>query len=183
MPEAAVLSRAEQGSEGMCQQSWQPAVRQYPVSVWWHDFFNIVALGAINAANFWFLLYQTGFYRFWWASVVYFVVDFAWIVLDPSCVKSPYVLAAHHVVAAVYTLLPFFYPSTASKMSFVMTVEVRISGQDVLTGSTAAAGDADHNIAITQIPACLCGKLKCNHTVPVRWLVCRLNADVTSPCR
>jgi hypothetical protein len=123
MPKAAVLSRIEQGSEG--QPSWQPAVRQYPMSVWWHDFFNIVALGAINTANFWFLLYQTGFYRFWWASVVYFIVDFAWIMLDPSCVKSPYVLAAHHVVAAVYTLLPFFYPSTASKMSFVMTVEVR----------------------------------------------------------
>lgn len=92
---------------------------------WWHDAFNVAALGVINSANCWYLLYGTGFRFFWWSTVLYFLADFAWIAACPHCVKSPGVLAGHHLVAAAYTLLPFFYPSTASKMSFVMTVEVR----------------------------------------------------------
>lgn len=68
------------------------------------------------------------FSAFWWVTMVYFVVDFAWILLEPRCVKSPAVLLTHHVVAASYMFLPFFYPFTAPKMSYVMTVEVCPSG-------------------------------------------------------
>lgn len=57
-------------------------------------------------------------------SLVYFVLDFVWILLDPICVKSPAVLLIHHIVAVLYMMLPFYYPSTAPKMSYVMTVEV-----------------------------------------------------------
>jgi hypothetical protein len=67
------------------------------------------------------------FETFWWASLAYFLVDFAWILLDPSCVKSPAVLLGHHIVAVTYMMLPFNYPQTAAKMSYVMTVEVRTS--------------------------------------------------------
>jgi hypothetical protein len=64
------------------------------------------------------------FQTFWWVTMAYFITDFAWIALDPICVKSPSVLLIHHVVAALYMLLPFHYPSTAPKMSYVMIVEV-----------------------------------------------------------
>jgi hypothetical protein len=67
------------------------------------------------------------FETFWWASLTYFLVDFAWILLDPVCVKSPAVLLIHHVVAVLYMMLPFNYPITAPKMSYVMTVEVCLS--------------------------------------------------------
>jgi hypothetical protein len=64
------------------------------------------------------------FETFWWVSLAYFLVDFAWILLDPACVKSPAVLLGHHIVAVTYMMLPLNYPITAPKMSYVMTVEV-----------------------------------------------------------
>ena len=57
--------------------------------------------------------------------MLYFVLDFIWIIIDQNCVKSATPLAIHHVVSAVYAFLPYFYPDVAIKMSLVMTVEVR----------------------------------------------------------
>lgn len=70
------------------------------------------------------LYLRAEFETFWWASLAYFLLDFAWILLDPVCVKSPAVLLIHHIVAVLYMMLPFNYPRTAPKMSYVMTVEV-----------------------------------------------------------
>jgi hypothetical protein len=62
---------------------------------------------------------------FWTASLIYFIVDVSWIVIDNGCVKSPKPLVIHHVLSAVYSFLPFCYPVVAPKMCYVMTVEVR----------------------------------------------------------
>lgn len=72
---------------------------------------------------------DAGFSAFWSVTMAYFIIDFAWILLEPRCVKSPSVLLTHHVVAASYMFLPFFYPFTAPKMSYVMTVEVLLPAQ------------------------------------------------------
>ena len=56
--------------------------------------------------------------------MLYFLVDFIWILTDPACVKSAGNIMLHHCLSAVFALWPFFYPHVADKMSYVMTVEV-----------------------------------------------------------
>ena len=57
--------------------------------------------------------------------MAYFVLDFTWIVAVPGCVKSGFVITSHHIVAALFSLIPFVWPQHNDKMSYVMTVEVR----------------------------------------------------------
>ena len=118
-----------------------------------HDVFNLFALGLINSMNFWYLwsgegappppalspvvrpeaqahartrgAALAGFQVFWATTMLYFLADFAWILRDPLCVKSPRNILLHHCLSAVFALWPFWYPYVAPKMSYVMTVEVR----------------------------------------------------------
>lgn len=94
------------------------------VAVWRHDVFNVFALGALNVLNFRYLFYGEGFSFFWWASMAYFLLDFLWVAVEPGSVKSPVIICAHHVVAAIYALIPVFCPEQAINMSYIMTVEV-----------------------------------------------------------
>ena len=57
--------------------------------------------------------------------MVYFAVDFLWILIDQKCVKSAAPLLVHHIVSAAYACLPYAYPGVAMKMAYVMSVEVR----------------------------------------------------------
>ena len=70
---------------------------------------------------------RAGFATFWYSAMVYFAADFLWILTDQKCVKSATPLLVHHVVSAVYALLPYAYPNLALKMAYVMTVEARLS--------------------------------------------------------
>jgi hypothetical protein len=68
---------------------------------------------------------SAGFQVFWSMTMLYFSVDFFWILTDPLCVKNPSNILWHHLLSALFTMWPFFYPQIAIKMSYVMTVEVQ----------------------------------------------------------
>jgi hypothetical protein len=68
---------------------------------------------------------RAGFALFWHTAMAYFCADFAWIAADQRCVKSATPLLVHHIVSAVYSFLPYFYPAVKLKMCYVMLVEAR----------------------------------------------------------
>lgn len=60
------------------------------------------------------------FYRF---TMLYVVIDLAWIVIVPQCVKSPITIIVHHIVCLAYCSLPLFIPGTYYIMGLNMSVE------------------------------------------------------------
>lgn len=64
------------------------------------------------------------FETFFQVTVVYFVLDFLWIVLVPKCVKSPATIAQHHVAALLYVYVPFKLAKCRWCMGACMSVEI-----------------------------------------------------------
>ncbi|GBF94564.1 hypothetical protein Rsub_06679 [Raphidocelis subcapitata] len=107
---------------------WRPLLRHVQPQGWdpvmLHDVFNLVALGALNALNAHFILGGGGFELFWTSCMVYFLIDTAFVGIYPQSVKSPVVILSHHLVTAVYMLIPYHYPKYQWCMAACMTVEV-----------------------------------------------------------
>ena len=90
-----------------------------------HDLFNLVALIPLNGINMmhikmcWFSEARAMdlFWVFYSVTVLYFVVDLAWIYIKPQSVKSPKFIMGHHVVTMSYLLIPYNYPHLAWCMS------------------------------------------------------------------
>jgi len=118
-----------------------------------HDFFNLIVLIPVVALNImnwnwdhylWWKTHQQGkrmqnsstafgmedawtgewFNSFFYVSLAYFTIDLAWILLVPSCVKSPSTIIQHHTATMVYLLLPFYYEDLRWCMGACMIVEV-----------------------------------------------------------
>lgn len=105
-----------------------------------HDFFNLfflVPLVALNVMNWnWDLLLNwqfenfqdawTGEYfdSFFKVTLAYFVADLLWIVLLPSCVKSPATIVQHHVATMLYILIPYMKAEYQWCMGACMIVEI-----------------------------------------------------------
>lgn len=97
-----------------------------------HDLFNLVALIPLNGINMmhikmcWFSEARAMdlFWVFYSVTVLYFVVDLAWIYIKPQSVKSPKFIMGHHVVTMSYLLIPYNYPHLAWCMSLCMSVEI-----------------------------------------------------------
>ena len=106
-----------------------------------HDFFNLIVLIPIvvlNVMNWnWDRLFNLGkkesfadawtgewFDLFLWTTVSYFVADFFWVMLVPTCVKSPSVILQHHIVTMLYLLYPYYRPEFRWGMGVCMSVEI-----------------------------------------------------------
>jgi len=109
-----------------------------------HDWFNIIALIPICIANGlnWsfgegkFLKALTGtmsitelwtgqyFLSFFWLTFAYFLTDALWVLIRPTCVKSPNVILGHHFTTLFYVLVPYFFPEYGWLMGACMSVEV-----------------------------------------------------------
>jgi len=105
-----------------------------------HDFFNLIVLIPIvvlNAMNWnWDILLDpyskksvqqawTGewFEWFWLATFLYFIIDLIWVMVLPTCVKSPGTIIKHHVATLLYIFLPYLLPHLQWAMGACMSVE------------------------------------------------------------
>ena len=57
-------------------------------------------------------------------SFLYVLVDLFWIIMIPSCVKSPGTIIKHHIVTLIYMLLPHVIPELRYCMGVCMSVEI-----------------------------------------------------------
>lgn len=104
-----------------------------------HDFFNLVALIPIvvlNCINWnWDILLNmpkripdawTGdyFVPFFVMTLLYFAADLLWILVVPTCVRSPSTIIQHHIATMLYVLIPYFQPEYQWCMGACMIVEV-----------------------------------------------------------
>ena len=104
-----------------------------------HDWFNIIALIPVVAANVvnWRdprhlargssiadLWHGDSFDLLWNVAFAYFTVDLAWMFLIPNCVRSPSVIVKHHIVTMSYLVVPRLYPCYGWLMGANMLVEV-----------------------------------------------------------
>ena len=109
-----------------------------------HDFFNLIVLIPVVALNImnwnWDYLAKLAFYghdgqfsdawtgewfqSFFFMTVAYFIVDLAWILLVPACVKSPATIIQHHVATILYIMIPYTIPEYQWCMGACMSVEV-----------------------------------------------------------
>lgn len=95
-----------------------------------HDWFNVVALPVVVIAcalNYEYPSFHYSgkyFWSMWAATTMYFFLDFSWVTIVPTCVKSPGVIQKHHVVAMIYLLGPIYYPQYRWLMGAILSVEV-----------------------------------------------------------
>lgn len=89
-----------------------------------HDMYNLAALPVLCAFCFRFLRTGESFEAFVLVAYGYFFGDLAWVLLNPSCVKSPGVIAGHHVLTMLYMLYPCLYPQLRHYMAMCLTVEL-----------------------------------------------------------
>lgn len=107
-----------------------------------HDFFNLIVLVPIcvlNGLNWnWDKLLDisspnynlegswTGewFDIFWNMSFLYILIDLFWIIIQPSCVKSPGTIIKHHIATLIYMCLPHILPELRWCMGVCMSVEI-----------------------------------------------------------
>mmetsp|Transcript_27713 Transcript_27713/g.38975 ORF Transcript_27713/g.38975 Transcript_27713/m.38975 type:complete len:338 (-) Transcript_27713:142-1155(-) len=103
-----------------------------------HDFFNLVALiplVVLNLMNWDREKFKRGnkiedawtgdwFDMFFQITVLYFVIDLAWILVLPRSVNSPGTIIKHHVATLLYLLVPFKYPEYRWFMGACMIVEM-----------------------------------------------------------
>ena len=113
-----------------------------------HDFFNLIVLVPVSVLNVmnwnWdklALVFEkqsfqaalqtlqaswTGdwFDLFFTVTATYFVLDMLWILLVPSCVKSPGIILQHHFAVLFYLMIPLHHPPVRYCMGACMAVEV-----------------------------------------------------------
>lgn len=104
-----------------------------------HDFFNLVVLVPLLTLNCmcWnFDLFAkqkalsiekawTGEYfdLFFYFTVAYFVIDLAWVVAIPKCIKSQSTIVQHHIGTMLYMLIPYYFPEYRWCMGACLSVE------------------------------------------------------------
>lgn len=64
------------------------------------------------------------YHLFWYATLAYFIVDLAWVLIIPRCVKSPSTIIQHHVATILYLSFPHYVPDKRWCMGVLMSVEV-----------------------------------------------------------
>jgi len=106
-----------------------------------HDLFNLVVLIPIIVLNImnwnWDTLSSTTsirdianawtgewFLSFYVYAQSYFLVDLAWMLVLPSCVRSPMTIIQHHVATMLYMLVPWFSPDFRPIFGALLSVEI-----------------------------------------------------------
>ena len=94
-----------------------------------HDLFNLITLPVIIFYLFLFITSyrlnsETPFAETCLVGEIYFIVDTIWLILFPRSVSSPYLIIAHHLVAALGYYTPMWDSSLAGYVSACFLVEV-----------------------------------------------------------
>lgn len=104
-----------------------------------HDLFNLIYLPIIvgcilmnldfgstdpGISEFWYAGTDTSFLIMWCVTVVYFITDLIWVLVDKQCVKSPSVIVSHHIGTMLYLLLPLTIKECRWIMCVLLSVEV-----------------------------------------------------------
>jgi hypothetical protein len=106
-----------------------------------HDFFNLIVLVPVVVLNLinwnWDMILDmpphkdiadawTGewFSLFFGVTTLYFCTDLIWILLVPTCVRSPATIIQHHIATLVYLLVPYSEPQVQWAMGACMSVEI-----------------------------------------------------------
>ena len=61
---------------------------------------------------------------FFLVTALYFLIDLAWIVIIPNCVKSPSTIIQHHVATLLYIMIPYTVEDLRWAMGACMIVEI-----------------------------------------------------------
>jgi len=91
-----------------------------------HDVANLLALPIIVASALSYLSTRSDYaYKQLFAVVLfYFVADFAWVIVVPSCVKSTFTIKMHHTAALLYLIVPYKYPEYGHFLGYCMLLEL-----------------------------------------------------------
>jgi len=96
-----------------------------------HDYFNLLVLPGLIVLDVYFLshgavgvYHNPRFWRFFWYSVIYIVIDLLWVAAVPSCVKSPPTILVHHCLTLLYLGIPAYNPDTRYMMAVDLMVEL-----------------------------------------------------------
>ncbi|MEW5301643.1 MAG: hypothetical protein WDW38_002653 [Sanguina aurantia] len=100
------------------------AEKGLPAIVRAHDIFNLIFIGILNLQNVYYLATGKGFNEFFMSTMLYFLADLVFVGARPLSVKSPLIILAHHIITALYILIPYSYPQYAWCMSYAMLVEI-----------------------------------------------------------
>ncbi|GAX72644.1 hypothetical protein CEUSTIGMA_g100.t1 [Chlamydomonas eustigma] len=95
-----------------------------PANVILHDQFNLVYVLILFLVDMSFIFSGRGFWLLWYATMSYFLVDCAWVVVDPSSVKGHAAIISHHILTAIYVIIPWFHHKYAPLMAINMLVEI-----------------------------------------------------------
>ena len=87
---------------------------------------SLSSLASQSSASVWMAQAWTGewFSAFFAVTALYFLVDLLWIIVLPSCVKSPSTIIQHHIATMLYILIPYSFPQYQWCMGACMIVEV-----------------------------------------------------------
>ncbi|KAG2501715.1 hypothetical protein HYH03_000216 [Edaphochlamys debaryana] len=119
----AAPAKQSEGADAGTTEETKGGGRLPPVVVY-HDWFNLIAIAWLNATNFYYLATGRHFMVFYVSTMLYFVADLIYVGVVPRSVKSPLVILAHHVISALYILIPYHYPHYGWCMSYCMLVEL-----------------------------------------------------------
>ena len=81
-----------------------------PAIVQLHDNLNLVGIALLNALNLYYLATGQHFLVFFYGTLLYFVLDLAFVAVYPLSVKSPAVILLHHAITSLYLLVPYLRP-------------------------------------------------------------------------
>ncbi|KAL7567941.1 hypothetical protein ACA910_019652 [Epithemia clementina (nom. ined.)] len=86
-----------------------------------HHHLSKAAISGSTLADAW-----TGewFDLFFMVTAVYFLIDLAWILIIPDCVKSPSTIIQHHIATLLYIMIPYQVPDLRWAMGACMIVEI-----------------------------------------------------------
>jgi hypothetical protein len=101
-----------------------PIKKALPANVVLHDRFNLLYVLILFLVDVSYMFSGRGFWFLWYATMSYFLIDCAWVVLDPSSVKGHEAIISHHVLTAIYVIIPWFHHKYAPLMAVNMLVEI-----------------------------------------------------------
>ena len=64
------------------------------------------------------------FHVFFYYTQTYFVVDLLWVILVPSCVRSPSTIIQHHIATILYMMVPYYFLPYRFLMGALLSVEI-----------------------------------------------------------
>ena len=96
----------------------EASASKLPPEVVRHDLFNLVIIGTLIALTIHYMVTDNGFWLLWCLTMGYFVIDCFWVIVQPTSVRGPLAIISHHILTAIYLLIPLYHPKYQQSMAF-----------------------------------------------------------------